>query len=296
MIIRIKPNLVNLKNADAPFVVYKATNVFNGDFYIGVTQQNLSVRVSAHYHAARRGEGTRFYRAIRKYGESSFTWKIIASLSSRKEMFEKEIQLIAEMFPSYNSTTGGDGQFSHNAETRKKISDSKKGKKPSENTIKGLRKFLLNRTDKHIVLPLGPLAQQKKIICLNDKKVFSCAKEAAAYYKISRTEIGRNCRNELKVLDKKIFKYFGAHLPVDEYQTQFLLMQDFQDNLFKTAKTAHPRQIVCENDQNLFGTIKDCATYYGISEATVLNRCLGRFEAKSNLSFSYLDEWCANSL
>jgi group I intron endonuclease len=278
------------------YVVYKSTNKINGDFYIGVSSQGLKSRKIGHLFDAKKGSDIRFHRAIRKYGEENFDWEVVLSVSSKEEMFQNEIKLISELNPQYNCTSGGDGQYCHTDETKKKISDKKRGKKPTESTMAGLRKFLSERTDKHLVLPLGPKSQQKKVICLNDNKVFDCAKDAAEFYSVDRSELGRNCRNEIKVLDGKIFKYFGDHTAIDDYQIQFMLLQYFEENLFKTTKFTHPRPVVCENDQILFGTAKECSKHYKISHATVVNRSLNRFKSKTDLNFSYLDQWCVNSL
>ena len=48
MWMRVKLDNIDTRNADAAFVVYKATNVINGKFYIGATRCGVVVRSKQH--------------------------------------------------------------------------------------------------------------------------------------------------------------------------------------------------------------------------------------------------------
>ena len=115
-------------------IVYKATNKVNGKVYVGQTIQSWSNRKAEHKnrHPDSRNH---FHRSIRKYGWDSFEWKVIDTANSIDELNEKEVFWIS-VFDSfnngYNGTYGGQNAH-HSEETRKKISESRKGKKLSKN-------------------------------------------------------------------------------------------------------------------------------------------------------------------
>lgn len=95
-------------------VVYKATNIITNKSYIGYCV-DFKERKSRHLRNAKNGIDTRFYRAIRKYGENNFIWeKIYENLPSIKacKTIEKKMILKYNTYVNgYNSTLGGDGGF-----------------------------------------------------------------------------------------------------------------------------------------------------------------------------------------
>jgi hypothetical protein len=89
-------------------LIYKATNTVNGNFYIGITARQLDKRIKEHESdSKRRSSCPAFHAAIRKYGESSFFWEIIAENLTLGEAEAEEIRLIATLRPSYNIAAGG---------------------------------------------------------------------------------------------------------------------------------------------------------------------------------------------
>lgn len=287
-------------------IVYKITNLVNGKFYIGITCVKFYTRWSQHKYVAKTGSNTIIAKAIRKYGAENFKHEILNTFSDYELAKQEEIKLIAELNPPYNSTKGGDGAlgYKHTKETRESISKRMrgtigywKGKQLPASTIAGTRKYQQSRTDKHLVLPLGPLTQQKRIVCLNDGKEFACAKDAAQFYELSRREIGRVCRKETIAISGKVFRYLGEH-NVNSYELDKIRIEAQIYNIFYSdiAATAHPRFVVCENDFMLFRIAKDCGRHYGFHEATVVGGCNQEFKSKKGLSFQFLDSWCVNSL
>jgi group I intron endonuclease len=99
-------------------IVYKATNISNGKIYIGKTIRTLSHAKARHHQRARfawkYGTQSRFYSAIRKYGEENFSWEIIFVGNSDEDIQAAERRYIAELKSydkslGYNMTPGGDG-------------------------------------------------------------------------------------------------------------------------------------------------------------------------------------------
>lgn len=87
-----------------------ATNTVNGKRYVGATSRGLTIRKRGHLTSARTGPNCpAFHAAIRRYGAMAFEWKIVATASSREELYELEVRLIAELRPEYNVAPGGKG-------------------------------------------------------------------------------------------------------------------------------------------------------------------------------------------
>lgn len=90
-------------------IIYKATNITNGKFYIGRCSSSLKVREYKHWwYATKKQSNSPFPNALRKYGRSSFTWEVIEECDN-SIVGQREIFWIKEMNPPYNATLGGDG-------------------------------------------------------------------------------------------------------------------------------------------------------------------------------------------
>jgi group I intron endonuclease len=114
--------------------VYLYVNTRNKKAYVGKTFK-LSLREYLHRYAANvRHVDTYFYNAIRKYGFDVFKRVLIASCSSDEEALSLEKRLIPEFkrlgFKLYNSTSGGDDLLNPSQETRQKIRDGQKNRRP----------------------------------------------------------------------------------------------------------------------------------------------------------------------
>lgn len=88
------------------YYIYKTTNLINGKYYIGAHQ---SKSLEDEYL----GSGTALRKAIRKYGRENFKREILFTCNSKKEMFEKEAEVVDANFikkkDTYNLREGGQG-------------------------------------------------------------------------------------------------------------------------------------------------------------------------------------------
>lgn len=111
-------------------IVYKITNTINTKVYIGITD-NLEQRWQQHKKDAKSKLSRPLYRAMKKYGIDNFTITPICSTLTREDLGTVEQQLIAEhntMTPNgYNLTSGGERSWAFSEDTKKKISNTKKG-------------------------------------------------------------------------------------------------------------------------------------------------------------------------
>ena len=98
--------------------IYVIKNTINDKVYVGQTTKKLSVRFNNHKAASRTGEDTKFYRAIRKYGEENFYIELLEEVDV-KDLNTKEIYWIKHYnsyYNGYNSTLGGDQPYRINYE------------------------------------------------------------------------------------------------------------------------------------------------------------------------------------
>jgi group I intron endonuclease len=101
-----------MKQKNAKYKVYRATNLINGKIYIGFTG-SFHARKASHKHNALfslRKTKTKFYPAIRKYGWSNFEWDFLFESWDRDVCLTAERELI-DIFNcvelGYNIDPGG---------------------------------------------------------------------------------------------------------------------------------------------------------------------------------------------
>jgi group I intron endonuclease len=118
--------------------IYKITNQINGKNYIGFTKKKRPAdRWSEHKSTVKNQNILKqnLHKAMRKHGTENFVFEVIYSHEDKdhvlKEMEDKFITEYNSMGPhGYNMTRGGGGQVSPSAKTRKKMSESMKGRVP----------------------------------------------------------------------------------------------------------------------------------------------------------------------
>lgn len=123
-------------------LIYRAYHKETGQSYIGQTE-NLEKRKEN--HLSKINDNTLFHQALRQYGWDSFEWEILEDNISINKLNEREKYWV-EYFNSfecgYNQTKGGDynsRNFKHSEETKKKLSEIKKGTHLSDESLKKRR-------------------------------------------------------------------------------------------------------------------------------------------------------------
>ena len=114
-------------------IVYKITNIINDKLYFGVTQQELKIRWQQHKCNSNK-KSYYLYNAMKKYGIENFIIKVVFEANTKKEMLEKEIELITlfktnNRLYGYNNSTGGESSrkgCKTSQETKNKISEYQK--------------------------------------------------------------------------------------------------------------------------------------------------------------------------
>ena len=132
--------------AENNYKVYKHTTP-NGKVYIGITCQDPQKRwgYGCNYKNQRY-----FSTAIKKYGWDNITHEILYDNLSQEEAEDKEVELIAKYKSNnrefgYNIANGGKSRGMVSEETKKRISEFQKGKKPSEYMLQRAREVNTGR-------------------------------------------------------------------------------------------------------------------------------------------------------
>lgn len=118
-------------------LIYMATNRINGKQYVGQTVSSLKIRKTKHIREALAESCNSYYfqRAIKKYGQENFDWKILhEDVINIDNLNRLEIFYIGyyDTFKNgYNLTEGGGGKVGCivSIETRKILARINKGKK-----------------------------------------------------------------------------------------------------------------------------------------------------------------------
>lgn len=101
------------------YIVYKHTNIHNGNSYIGITSKTMEQRWIQHLLSAQRDGGFKFHKAIQKYGADSFIHEILAEnilIEDAKSMEIYYINQYQTFHKGYNATRGGDGTWDRTEE------------------------------------------------------------------------------------------------------------------------------------------------------------------------------------
>ena len=173
------------------YCVYMHRNKINNKVYIGQTC-NIKVR----WHPISYKSSSYFYNAIEKYGWDNFEHIVLIDNLSLEEANQKEKYFI-KIYEStnrnkgYNLKTGGNNGYQLSKETKQKIRLSN-------------QLYAKNNLDKLLIrLEKMHKKVRKKVICLNNNKIFNSQIEAANYAGLKNsTPISRCCKGERKTAGK----------------------------------------------------------------------------------------------
>jgi len=246
--------------------------------YVGLTRRNPEIRWQ-------NGTGYRqnkyFDNAIKKYTWDGFEHIILFENKTKEEAEILEVLYIKVLLSNnrlygYNIANGGNSKGVHSEETKKKMSELRKGFKASKETKIKLSKQ--RQRGKH------PLA--KKVMC--EGKIFECAKDCTDYYNIPY-ETMINWLN-------------GTNGMPQEYYDMRLYYVGEQDKIRLSAdrigvNNPNSKKVYC--DGKIFDCVNDCAEYYGINYNVLggwLRGTHGMPQEFFNMNLKYVDESYATKM
>lgn len=173
------------------YCIYMHKNKINNKVYIG---QSCNIKVR--WHPISYKGSSYFYNAIKKYGWNNFEHIILENNLSLEEADKKEKYYIklydfVNRDKGYNLKNGGNNGYQLSKETIQKIKNSNKiyAEMHKEDYIQRLEK--------------AHTKARKKVICLNNNKIFDSQLIAANYAGLKNSApISRCCKGERKTAGK----------------------------------------------------------------------------------------------
>lgn len=209
-------------------IIYKIENKINGKCYIGQTIRNLDERVSEHLRK-------NYYigRALNKYGLHNFDIDVIDYAESIDELNSKEcfyIEKYNSMTPQgYNLCDGGGRTlgFKHTEESKKSMSNNKKGKYTGEdNHFYGKKHTEATKEKMRLAWKTTRIMTEeqkeklrkahvtKQVINLDTGDIFNSCKEAGASINVNPTQITRVCKGRSKTSGGYHWMYYEEYMKI----------------------------------------------------------------------------------
>ena len=261
---------------------YKETGIES--YYIGQTIQTISKR------AGKDGvnylqRDTKFSRAIKKWGWEAFSVEILEeNVQTHEELNELETKYITEYnsyVNGYNMTTGGQENSELDEESRKKMSQAKKGKpngrkgnfthsekskqKIKETIAKNGHHYKGQKFSEEHRQKISDSTKKRRVFCIELNLAFNSVKEAGEYFGMKKpSNISMVCNGKRSSagsvnIDGKLTKLTWRYLEDDEVQTN-------EDVLVEINKPVTKRQVYCNELGMVFGSIIEAGEYAGLSK------------------------------
>ena len=200
--------------------IYKITNLVNNKIYIGCAS-NIRTRKNGHLYDLRKGIHKNNYlqKAWNKYGELNFKFEVVelcdTDLLHEKEHFWVDYYSCLDREIGYNlKPTDPDGSSMHSEETKEKLRQANKGKKPSALCIQKLKERTLSPEHREILrksrekIDFKTLHREKrgkKIIDTATGLIYSSLAEVCDLLNITKGSMSRKLLG--KRINKTTFKY-----------------------------------------------------------------------------------------
>lgn len=264
--------------------IYLTTNHINGRMYIG--QKKYDKRKN---YLKYLGSGNLLKLAINKYGNDNFS-KIVLENCETKEILDERESYWIDYFQAVNNDkfyniakggTGGDTTRGYTEEQKAIL--SKKRSKSNKGINKGSRN-----------------AMSKKVVCLNNGKIFDTLVDAGKYCNRNENSISSSCKAfERQEYWRASGKDFITKEPLywafydKNNEENYYIHYDEINNHKQECKINHKnaRKVKCLLDGKIFNTISDASKYYGIKQSRIVQSCIdgSKADAKRGLVFEYFD-------
>lgn len=269
--------------------IYNIVNKVNGKVYVGQTK-NTKKRATSHKYMLNKGIHHSKYlqNSFNKYGIENFEFSIIEECTN-SDVDDREIFYIQKFKsnnPDYGYNVLAGGNSRRDIFENSLISDE--GKKAISERMSSYWEEITSNPE------FG-----RKVIRINDLKIFQYAKKAGDETETDYYRILENCR---KKIDYASVDEFG--LPVvwmfySEWNKEMTYKKFIASNDTSKFKY-HNRRVICVNDGIIYENAKHASEEYDIELKDILNSCkrvkkVLKKESK-NLLFLYSDEYYRNKL
>lgn len=200
--------------------IYKITSMTSGKIYIGCAS-NVRTRLNGHLYDLRRDNHNNSYlqRAWIKYGEENFIFEMIekcdiSDLHAREHYWVTLLNCLNRNIGYNIKPTNPKGCSIHSEETKEKLRQANKGKKPSTYCIQKLKERTLSTEHKEILrksretIDFKKLHREKrgkKIINTATGIIYSSLAEVCDLLNITKGSMSRKLLG--KRINKTTFKY-----------------------------------------------------------------------------------------
>lgn len=200
--------------------IYKITNTVNNKIYIGCAS-NIRTRVNGHLYDLRKNmhKNTYLQKSWNKYGESMFIFEThelcdIKDLHMREHLWVTQLDCLNKSIGYNLKPTDPNGCSIHSEETKEKLRQANKGKRPSalciqklkERTISPEQKEIMRKSREHIDFKkLHREKRGKKIIDTATGTIYSSLAEVCDLLNITKGSMSRKLLG--KRINKTTFKY-----------------------------------------------------------------------------------------
>jgi len=249
--------------------VYKITNKINGKIYVGQSHKKRSMYL---------GSGNLIKAAVNKYGKENFIKEWIDQALTQEELDKKEIYWIKNLNAQdknigYNIADGGWNAFTMNDETKKKISETLKGKYVGENAFrKGIK-----LSEEHKLAISEANKGRNKLVSEETRRKMSLSRIGIKYSdntrrKMSESHKGKklSIRHKLKISESIKGRQFSA-VSIEKIR---------KSNMDKQQKHSIP--VILENQDTgeilNFNNLSSAARYFDTSRHIVKNNKISGWE------------------
>lgn len=244
------------------YKVYK--HIFpNGKCYIGITGRNNVESRWGRNGNAYHGQ-TYIVNAIQKYGWNNIKHEILFDNLTKEEAEHKEIELIAlcksnQKNYGYNIELGGKLTGNKSPQGREILRNKMIINNPMKNRVIS-SKVSAALTGKHLTeICKNKISEnsirRRKIICLNNGKIFNMITDASKEYNIDKASISKVCSKNRSSVGGYLFAYL-------------------EDNNKQIKKNKSIKSVICVETNEIFNSITDAKNKFGYKSVSSISNVL----------------------
>lgn len=249
-------------------VIYKIENKVSGKVYIGQTIRCPKTRIQTHMSNLRNNQhiNRHLQSSFNKHGEKSFSSEIIG-VYPIDELDSIEIRLISfykEKKTSYNIEHGGNARKIISDETREILSTTSRNMWKDEAIRKNIMKNLKRGKDNY---------NSRKIICLEDMKIFDSVTEAGDHYDLNMKNI-YSC-----LLERQNY----CHSKCKTKKYRFAFFEEEKDYIQIEPVHKLSKSVICLTTKEVFDSLTEASKKYGLETTNISKVCKGKQNSTGKL-------------